>query len=186
MLFYSRAFHPMAVTGQLTDGCGNPSCASRPRCLRWPEQHPITHLLREQALRAGYKAQILLKQNVRKKHSSREKNSQVMYSSTVVQFRLLLGYSSGRAVISDTIPPNSNTRRNKLLREFSRDNPHSKNNIRCESKRRSHVQIHERTKNERNDRAMSPPQWTTPPLPTPTTSVLIHPRQRKGLIVLRI
>ena len=44
------------------------------------------------------------------------------YSSTAVQFRLL-GYSSGRAVTSNTILPNSNTRRDKLLCEFSRDNP---------------------------------------------------------------
>ena len=42
------------------------------------------------------------------KQSPREKDSQVVYSSAAVQFKLL-GYSSGQAVISDTIPPSSNT-----------------------------------------------------------------------------
>ena len=40
-----------------------------------------------------------------------------MYSSTTVQFRLL-GYSSGRAIIGDTILPNPNACHDKLLREF--------------------------------------------------------------------
>ena len=51
--------------------------------------------------------------------------------------------TSGRAVVNDITLPNSNTRRDKLLREFSRNNPPRMNSIHCESK--LYVQVRRRT-----------------------------------------
>ena len=89
-----------------------------------------------------------------------EKNSQVMYSSTAVQFRLL-GYSSDRAVLSNTVFPNSNTRRDKLLRGSQGTTLPEKTAFAARAKkvtrglsdanfsRKSHVRIHESIHRER-------------------------------------
>ena len=84
-----------------------------------------------------------------------------MYSSTAVQFRLLV-FGSGQAVTIDTILPSSNTRRQWLLREFSETTIPGRITLAARARKatrglgdanlfqNSRIHMHECTNNEKN------------------------------------
>ena len=92
-----RKRYPSSIQTYVATSC----CASSKGRL-FPEK--TTFAARASSTSMFERRKLFLNPDARQQHMSREKNSQVMYSSTTVQFRRF-GYSNEGAIISDTIIP---------------------------------------------------------------------------------